>query len=102
MRNYPDRDAREEKRTISELKAVIRRLKKDKERLIAENKTLKDGFKESIKYINDELASIPVEDIVKYFARKKRGKLEEVKNTRAETKEETRRKFQQWIKRKSK
>lgn len=103
-RNYQTSDVRELKKIISELKSVVRRLKKDKERLIAENKTLKDGFKESIKYINDELASIPVEDIVKYFARKKKGKLAEVKQVKSakEKREDARKKFQQWIKRKNK
>lgn len=95
------RDIKDLKQTISKLKSMNRRLKKENARLVAENKTLKTGFKESIKYINEELASIPVEDIVRYFKRKKSGKLAEVKKSSKESREEARRKFQQWIKRKN-
>ena len=113
-KNYPQRESKDLKQTIRELKSANRRLKKDKEQLIRELQTLKDGFNESVKYINEELENIPIQDIVKYFARKRRaeGKLREVKQAvskprqnkveQAEAREATLKKFQQWIKRKTK
>lgn len=108
-RNYPQTEVRELKQIISELKSCNRRLKRDKQRLISELQTLKDGFNESIKYINEELETIPIEDIVKYFARKRREEKKRLsdlkKQSRAkkpkENREEVIKRFQTWIKRKS-
>jgi cell division protein FtsB len=87
--------------TISELKANNRILKKDKDRLITELQTLKKSFNTSKLYIDERLDDIPVEDVVRYFARKKAGKLEDLDgNTSA--KDRTLKKFQKWISTKSK
>lgn len=101
-------DIKELKQTVSKLKAANRRLKKDKEQLIRELQSLKAGFKETINYVDDKLANIPVEDIVRYFKRKNAARLNDVQARAAKSakatessREETKRKFQQWIKRRS-
>jgi cell division protein FtsB len=99
-RNYGQSEISELKQTISELKSKNRRLKKDKDKLIQELQTLKKAFDTSKLYIDERLSDIPVEDVVRYFARKKRGKLDEVSNM--SDKEKTLKKFQKWIKNKQK
>ena len=94
-RNYAVNDEKSLKETISELKAKNRRLKKDKERLVSELQSLKKAFETSKLYIDERLEDVPVEDIVRYFARKKRGKLSEVDNL--SDREKTLKKFQKWI-----
>jgi len=74
-----------EKSKNTELKQQIRTLlskikSKDKQIdiLKSELKTLNKAFHESATYIDDELATIPIEDIVRYIARKKKGKIDEI------------------------
>lgn len=107
-KNYPTTDTRDLKQTISQQKSIIRRLRKEKEQLKSELKTLKDALNSSIEYINEQLEGIPVEDIVRYFNRKKKGKLDDVKKVgrpkkadKERDREETIKKFQSWIKRKN-
>jgi hypothetical protein len=80
-KDYPTSDIAKLKRTNSSLRAKIRQKDKKIERLISDVNTLQKALDKSIIYINDELAEIPVEDIVRYFNRKKRGKLDDVVET---------------------
>lgn len=100
-RNYGSSEVSELKQVISDLKAKNRRLKKDKDRLIIELQTLKKAFNTSKLYIDERLEDIPVEDVVRYFARKKAGKLDDVGSSMSD-KEKTLKKFQKWIKNKHK
>ena len=50
---YPKDNEKKEKETIQTLKSRLRRLEKDKKRLISEVKTLEKAFAESIKKINE-------------------------------------------------
>jgi len=66
------------KETIRSLKGKLSNREKKIDQLLSEIKTLKRSLNESIVYIDDKLSDIPVEDIVKYFSDKKKGKLNEV------------------------
>lgn len=77
-KDYFKGEVGELKRVIHELKKDIKRLQKVIEGQKKELKTLKYALNDSILYINDDLANIPVEQIIAYFKDKKRGKLDEV------------------------
>jgi len=79
-KDYPTSDVTKLKRTISSLRSKLRQKDKKIDRLISDIKTLQESLDKSIIYINDELADIPVEDIVRYFNRKRKGKLDELKD----------------------
>lgn len=66
------------KQQIRSLKSKLRSRDKTISTLRSDVKTLQSSFNKSLEYIDDELAHIPIEDLVRYFARKKKGKIDEV------------------------
>lgn len=78
-KDYPRNDTQRLKKIISDLKADIKKKDKKIDRLLSDIRTLQAALDKSIIYINEELANIPVEDIIRYFKNKKKGKLDEVK-----------------------
>ena len=79
-KDYPRSDIAKLKQTIKSLKSKCSQKDRKIDRLLSDVKTLQAALDNSIVYINEKLESIPVEDIVRYFNRKKAGKLEDVKD----------------------
>lgn len=82
------------KDTIRELKSCNRKLTKRVKDLVGEIKTLQTALDESIIYINKELEQIPIEDIVKYFSDKKRGRVSDVQKQHKDRLNELKEKWQ--------
>lgn len=76
------------KEKIRSMKNHIRKIERENNRLKSEIKTLEAGFKSSLTYIDQELKSFDVLDIVEYFAKKtKTKKSERTDNTLTELKD---------------
>jgi predicted RNase H-like nuclease (RuvC/YqgF family) len=80
-KNFPKSETGDLKQQVRSLKAKLRNRDKKIEIMKSELRTLQRALDESIVYINDELEQIPVEDLVRYFNRKKKGKLDEVQES---------------------
>ena len=72
-KNYEKSEVSELKQTIRNLKAIVSTRDKKIKRLISDICTMQKALDESVVYIDERLASIPVEDIVSYF-KDKNGK----------------------------
>lgn len=73
---------------------MLNRRDKKIKQLLSDIRTLQKALDESVVYIDDRLADIPVEDIVKYFNKKRRGGLDEVRETVEKSKEDLKKKWQ--------
>ena len=73
-KNYPKRDPADLKQTIRTLKGMLKRERKLNDILKHENRTLKAALDETSVFLDVELSDVPVEDIVRYFSKRKNGK----------------------------
>jgi hypothetical protein len=76
-KNIPKSEIAELKDTIRSLKGKLRKREKKIEEMKSELRTLQKALDKSIIYINDELKDVPVEEIVNYFNRKRKGRLKD-------------------------
>jgi hypothetical protein len=76
-KNFPKSEVAELKDTIRSLKSKLRNREKKIEEMKGELKTLQTALDKSIIYINDELKDVPVDEVVRYFNRKRKGRLKD-------------------------
>lgn len=92
-KNYKRSETSELKQTIRSLKGKLAHRDKKIKNLLSEIKTLQAALDESVVYIDDRLADIPVEDIVRYFKKRNSGKLDGVKTEYEKNREALREKW---------
>ena len=80
-KNYERSELSELKETIRKLKAKVSSRDKKLRIMQSELKTLQKALNESVVYIDDRLDNVPVEDVVRYFKNRKKGKVDDVKES---------------------
>ena len=102
-RNYPQKDEESLRDTINKLKSQIRHLKKENKELKSQNETLKAAWDKTEKFLEDALSDVPLEELLRTqkLPKKALRKKEPVEPSRADIKEEVRKKWANFGKRKN-